>query len=155
MKTVALAFILTLWMAPDSSAQLMNQHGRIPRIGDPMPCIPSDTMMYMIRSAQLAWGCEIVVDGAKFFVGTIDKKRIAYISTEDHLVTTPEGIHVGNRLDDVLHANGSEIIAEPGWGYFSRLPSGWNALYAGVPGLDTVGGSLIRRDSIVARLFQR
>ena len=120
-----------------------------------MPCMPSDTIMYMIKSAQLAWVCEIVVDGAKFVVGTIDKKRIAYISTEDHQIMTPEGIHVGDSFDVVRHANGSEILAEPGWGYFSRLPSGWNAVYSGVPGLDEVGGIPLRRDSIVVRLFQR
>jgi hypothetical protein len=120
-----------------------------------MPCNPADSIQWIIASAQTAQGCEINRDGVRFFVATIDHKRISYISTEDGNFVSPEGIHVGNSRDDVLKAKGTEMIAELGWAYYSKLPSGWCVRYAGMPGVDSLGGQTLHRDSTVVGFFMK
>lgn len=120
-----------------------------------MPCSPSDTVYFIIASAQAARGCEVTIAGEKFFVATIDGKRVTYISTASPEFTTPEGIRVGAKFPDIVRVRGSEIVGEVGWRYFSVLPSGWCAMYSGIPGVDTLGGIVLARDSTVVELFRR
>ena len=125
-----------------------------PRLHDQMPCSQSDTL-WAIAAAQTARGCEVVRGGVKFFVGTIDGKTIAFVSTRDIQFHSPEGIQVGHTHQNVLNAGGSNVSVEPSWGYYSHLPSGWNAKYGGVPGVESVGGIAITRDSVIQELFLR
>jgi hypothetical protein len=97
-----------------------------------MPCNPPDTIQFAISSAQFARGCNAIYSNMKFFVATIDRSHISYISTRDSLFRTPEGIHIGSNLKDVMQAGGNDIIEETGWAYYSRLPSGWRVKYSGI-----------------------
>jgi hypothetical protein len=107
----------------------------LPEIGQRMPCQVSKTNIYMISSAQLSPGCEVKVGGITFFFASNDRNRIVYLSTEDPSFSTPEGIRVGSVLTDVLSSGGGEVLAEGGYAYYCRLPSGWYAQFPGIPGV--------------------
>jgi hypothetical protein len=115
-----------------------------PKVGDVMPCAFSESIHYAISSSQFVYGCEYIFNGINYFVGTIDKSHISYISTTDTLFKSPEGIHVGSTHKDVLKKGGSEIMEEIGFAYLSKLPSGWYVSYSGAPGL----GSKTQIDSL-------
>ncbi len=125
-----------------------------PRLHEQMPPVQSDSL-WAVGSAQTAHGCTILRGSVAFQVGTIDGKTIAFVSTRDRHFSTPDGIRIGDTHWNVLRAGGSPVIEEPSWGYYSRLPSGWNAQYGGVPGIGSVGEVAINRDSVVQELFLR
>lgn len=87
----------------------------------------------MISSAAFAPGCDVVVAGVNFFVASNDGKMIEYIKTSDPGFVTPEGLSVGSSVDDVRRAGGGEVLGEYGWAFYSRLPSGWRAVFSGMP----------------------
>jgi len=131
------------------------QSNNCPTIGQKMPCTPTPSVLYAISSADFAPGCETILFGIKFFLATNDGERICYISTQDPKFKTPEGIHVGDTLKDVLGAGGSMPIEETSWAYYSELPSGWCAQYPGIPGLGKFDGGPPESDSKVVKLFLR
>ncbi len=128
--------------------------GDAPRLRDHMPCSPGLGLL-MIRSAQMSPYCEILCGSNRFLVASNDSNMIIFVSTKETSFHTPEGIRVGDFHSKVLALKGGEIHSEPGWGYYSTLPSGWHVLYGGIPGLDTLNGKPIVRDSVVHELFLR
>jgi hypothetical protein len=66
-------------------------------------------------------------------VASVDGRKVAYVKTSDSHFITPEGLKVGSSLDEVRRAGGSAVVAEAGWAFFSDLPSGWRAMFSGLP----------------------
>jgi hypothetical protein len=89
--------------------------------------------LYVISSAQVAPGCGTVVGGVSYLVASIDGKSIAFIRTSDTGFVTPEGLRIGSSVEDVRRAGGGEVLGEIGWAFYSKLPSGWRAVFSGLP----------------------
>jgi len=104
-----------------------------PVLGGELPCELEDGTRHGVSSAQTARGCEVLADGVRFFVASVDGRKVAYVKTSDSHFITPEGLKVGSSLEDVRGAGGSAVVAEAGWAFFSELPSGWRAMFAGLP----------------------
>ena len=58
---------------------------------------------------------------------------------------------MGDDLGMVRRKGGAEVIGEPGWRYYSELPSGWNAVFPGIPDR----GQTQPQDNRVSELFLR
>jgi hypothetical protein len=140
-------------MLLSSYSQSFLAEARLPKLGQKMPCVPDASKQYAIAQAQLAEGCEAIISDITYFFGTTDHKTIAYISTRDPKFRTPEGIHVGNTLIDVLSVNGGAPIEERGWAFYSILRSGWRAEYPGLPGSGGDFGKAPEQSSKVVKLF--
>lgn len=125
------------------------------KIGEPIPCVVVDSVRWLISSGQLAKGCYKSFNNIDFFFATIDEKTIFFISTKDSNFVTPEGFKIGDCYKIINSKSKSDIIYEPGWGYYSKLPSDWFANY----GLDEASAShhimVINSDSPVFQFFQR
>lgn len=154
---ILFTYCLMLWIAgtsliDDDPAAQDSPH---PQLGDNVRCVLSDTSRFAISRSQFAKGCYTSISAVRFFIGTIDEKVIDFVSTQDLSFRTPEGIHVGCSLRDVLAVGGTDAIEEPSWARFSRLPSGWCARLGEVPGLKIPGLIPTSCDSTVYSLFQR
>ena len=103
-----------------------------PRMGARLPCRPDPGMIYGFSSADMGPGCTVTVDGIRYFVAGY-AGRVAYIRTRDPAFESPEGLTVGASLEQVRAVGGTERIGEVGWAFYSRLPSGWRAEFAGFP----------------------
>jgi hypothetical protein len=126
-----------------------------PTIGEKLPRVPCDARLYMVGSAQLAKSCSTVVGGIPYLIGTVDDSTVCWVSTQDSGFVTPEGVRIGDNFQTVRSKQVTEIMAEPGWAYISRLPSKWYAMYGGIPGVaDSTIVSSWRRDSTVHVLFR-
>ena len=147
----------TLLGAQIAKPQVIHTSSPIPKIGDPIPCHPVDSIVYPIASAQLSGGCEAIYGSITFFLATTDGSTISYISTGDSLFSTPDGVKVGVSYKRVRLLGGSRIIEETGWAYYSRLPSGWCAKYSGFPGGATTDSTyeFAPCDSVVCEVFLR
>ena len=80
--------------------------------------------MTLISSGQLTPYTNIKINDCNFDFVTSDSDTI-YLATKDKRFQTPEGYKVGSRLLELPKAIQSELIKEPGWGYYYKLPSGW------------------------------
>jgi hypothetical protein len=114
-----------------------------------MVCAPVAHITTAISPSQTAAGCTASLAGIHYFLATMDGRTVAFVSTQDALFRTPEGIAIGSSLADVQAAGGSPVVALPGWAYVARLPSGWTAHFPGVPG---VMGVAPTPDSLVWKL---
>ena len=126
-----------------------------PKLGDTLPCIPVDSVRWLIASGQMAQGCDVIYSGIKFFIATIDGKQISFISTRDSNFVSPDGIRVGDNIKKIRAVKGTEIIPEIGWSYYSILPSGWCTRYPGIPEYEMHHITSVSKDSVVFELFQR
>jgi hypothetical protein len=95
-----------------------------------MPCRPEGQQL-VIASAQMSPVCTTRSHDIEFTVAGHGK--VQFVETRDPRFLTPEGIHVGSTLNDVRAVGGSQIRSEPGWRFFSTLPSGWNVAFDGIP----------------------
>ena len=69
-------------------------------------------------------------NGIKYVISVDKNKEINYISTMDKNFMSPEGIRVGNSLQQVLNvADSKNINKEFGWAFFVKLPSGWSVAF--------------------------
>ena len=127
----------------------------IPQVGDPLPCAAVDSIRWLISSSQFAKGCYKTYNNIEFFFASEDGKKIFFISTSDSNFVTPEGFKVGNSFTEINSKVETSIFNERGWGYYSKLPSGWFANYS----LDEASAShhimVINSDSTVYQFFQR
>jgi hypothetical protein len=121
-------------------------------LGVAIPCEADPTQLFLIAASQMSPGCEAVIDESRFYFAANQGGTVAFISTRDPRFFTPEGVSVGSTLKEVLGAGGNEVIAEPGWGFYSRLPSGWAARFSGVPG---VSGAPPNTNSTAVEVFLR
>jgi hypothetical protein len=103
---------------------------REPRIGDKISGYPKSKYRLMIRSAQTDPAYEVSYQGIEFLVTANDDKRISAISTRDARFKTPEGIGVGDTLEQVLKVSQNQLSREPGWAFYVYLKSGWYAAFA-------------------------
>ena len=127
----------------------------MPKIGDPLPCVTVDSIQWLISASQFAKGCYETYNNIEFFFASIDGKIISFISSSDSNFVTPEGFKVGNSFSEINSKVETSIFNERGWGYYSKLPSGWFANY----NLDEASAShhimVINSDSTVYQFFQR
>jgi hypothetical protein len=101
-----------------------------PRLGEKFE-INGPKKLRMIASAQLSPFTEITRGGVKYTVAVDKSGKAIYIDCADKSFRTPEGLGPDATLVQVLSAGGSAVVEEPGWAYYSVLPSGWHALFYG------------------------
>jgi hypothetical protein len=114
-----------------------------------MVCAPVPEISTAISPSQFAAGCTASLAGIQYFLATLDGRTIAFVSTQDALFRTPEGISIGSSLADVQAAGGSPVVEILGWAYVAHLPSGWTVHFPGVPGVTGVAPT---PDSLVWKL---
>jgi len=151
MNSPGVATLMLLACCSCATAQ-PDERASVPRVGAAMPCKVDPGRYYVVASSQTARGCSAVFAGSEFLLATIDERTVSFISTRAPSFRTPEGVSVGQTLAQVQAAGGGDLVDERGWGYFSVLPSGWAALYPGIPG---VKGSPPMAETRVIALFQR
>ena len=127
----------------------------IPSIGDPMPCAVVDSVQWLITSGQFAKGCYKTFNNINFFFATIESNTISFISTTDSNFVTPEGFKVGDCYNKIIPYLKSDIIYEPGWGYYSKLTSGWYANYNVDEACASHNILKLKSDSTVFQYFKR
>lgn len=52
---------------------------------------------------------------------------VYFVSTSDSNLVTPEGVHVGMSFRKASELANNTILYKPGWGYYIKLPCGWQA----------------------------
>jgi len=77
---------------------------------------------------------EAKIAGVAYSVAVDDDNRLIFISTDDPRFQTPEGLSVDSTLEQVLATGARQPIAEKGWAFHTRLPSGWSAAFVSGPG---------------------
>ena len=120
-------------------------------IGGPMPCNPDPSSAVLVAAGRNLPGCLTSVDGVFMAVASEDGGRVAYLATTSQSFQTREEIRIGSSLAEVRAHGGGAVVAEPGWGYYSKLPSGWCARFAGTPGVSAMPVAT----STVVELFRR
>ena len=125
---------------------------RMPSLGDPLPCDPNPALHLLISSAQFAPSCLALLNGVAFDIASDSRSKVVYIGVDDPLYRTPEGIHPGSRLKDVLATGAAEPLPERGWAFHTRMKSGWNAAFVNGP---TMTIEPLPRDSKVKWLYKR
>lgn len=61
-----------------------------------------------------------------------EKNVIDFISTGDNNFKTREGLAIGDtfkKMSKCCHVKEKNVIKLPGWGYYIKLTSGWNAVF--------------------------
>ena len=92
--------------------------------------VQDDTLqVILISSAQLAKAYKIKFEGLEFSIGSDNDDKIVYVGTYDTNFSTPEHISVNSSLSELLAVSNDSLINEPGWAWYSRLPSGWLACF--------------------------
>jgi hypothetical protein len=100
-----------------------------PRPGEKISGYPKwKNVLTMTASGGIQQSYE-VRHGVHYTVATDSAKVIEYVSTSDPAFRTPEGLAAGDTLEKVLAAAKSEVVREPGWAFYVRLPSGWSAAF--------------------------
>lgn len=77
----------------------------------------------------------VSVRGVPFVVAVSSSGTVIYVATTDPAFRTPEDIRVGSALADVLAAGAAAPWPEPGWGFWTSLPSGWHVAFVNGPSL--------------------
>lgn len=121
------------------------------RLGGPMPCDADPSSAVPISAIRSLPACLTTVSGMFFAVASSDGQRVAYIATSAPAFKTREGVRIGMSLREVRSHGGSAVVAEPGWGYYSKLRSGWNARFPGKPGEAPMPDA----DARVSELFRK
>ena len=67
---------------------------------------------------------EAEFEGIEFEVAADDGK-VVYLATRDPRFKTEEGISVDSTLQEVLNAGADLPVEERGWGFYTKLKSGW------------------------------
>lgn len=80
--------------------------------------------MTMVSSGQISPYTTIKIDGCNFDLVTKGNDTI-YLATNDKKFQTPEGYKIGTKFSELPKDTQSDLIKEPGWGYYYKLPSGW------------------------------
>ena len=84
----------------------------------------------IVSSSQISPCFDILVENIEYSIGYNEKNNsITNISTSDFSFYTPEGYKIGDFFYTFSDSLKSELICDRGWGYFIKLPSGWNATF--------------------------
>ena len=101
-----------------------------PALGTPLPACKDSRMHIVAASAQTWPACMVTYAGIEYTVGVDKEGTIHYVGTSDDAFATPEGLRVGSSLAQVVAAGAwTPHHPERGWGYHTRLPSGWSAYF--------------------------
>jgi hypothetical protein len=132
---------------PPPSPQVVSLDA-LPAIGQPLPFQAEPSFLTLVAASQMDFAHQIQVGGIVYTVAVDKEGRVSYLSTSDPSFRTPEGLHVGNDVDEVRAAGGTDFGYEHMAGCSARLPSGWRA------GAEFVALPLICRSQI-SWFFQR
>jgi hypothetical protein len=64
--------------------------------------------------------------GGSYFDLVIEKNDSIYMATSDSLFLTHDKFHVGMTWEEIPSTLRKKLQKETGWGYYIKLPSGWN-----------------------------
>ncbi len=104
-------------------------------LGDKIPAKAIRKMNYvvLVSPSQFQPMWLWTYDGIEYTLGVDEAGFVQFISTKSKLVSTPEGVRIGQRFGDLAHISGVRFTEWPGWGKIAKLPSGWNAAcYSGL-----------------------
>lgn len=101
---------------------------------------------WLVNSSQCYPSTEILVDNISYEIAWEGNGTVFYISTSDSKFETEEGVKINMTLSDILKKTESEVNQMPGWGYYIKLKSGWNAGFS----VDETctGRELVSNDSV-------
>jgi hypothetical protein len=111
---------------------------RLPEIGGALPLEARDRGVHILVDSNIGNASySLRCDGIDFVVCTNTVGIVSYIQTYSKKFMTPEGVHVGMTYGEVTATAENKIRHHLGWGVVVPLPSGWNAGFAEMPGVDT------------------
>lgn len=125
----------------------------LPALDAPFQGSGPPAFLELTRSGSLDPAYSVSVRGVRFVVA-VSRRRgtVVYVGTTAPAFWTPENIRVGNGLADVLAAGAAAPQREPGWGFWTSLPSGWHVGFVSEP--PPTGGPL-SPNATVRWLFRR
>ena len=117
--------------ANSPSTQSLNNKRKSDTVAVARPDIMLDTLsnnpiskMTLVSSGQMSTYKMVKIDDHYFDLVTqgIDT---TYLQTKDKRFKTPEGYKVGTKLSELPSNIKDNLLKEPGWGFYYKLPSGW------------------------------
>lgn len=100
----------------------------VPRLGEQLTITVPSRHHTMASSAQTWPSYDVVAGGVTYTIGVDDSARVRFLATTDRAFRPPEGLKIGDSLEQVRPVVKDESIRlERGWGHFIALPSGWFA----------------------------
>ena len=101
-----------------------------PALGTLLPACKDSRIQIAAASAQTWRACMVTYAGIEYTVGVDKEGTIHFLDTSDPGFATPEGLRVGNSLAQVVAAGAwKPVHPEIGWGYHTKLPSGWSVYF--------------------------
>ncbi len=134
------SLVVFTWLVSGAcaTAQYDRQTGRpsncvelpaLPALGAPFRGYGPPPFGELTRSGSIDDAYSVSVRGVRFVVAVSQSGTVTYVGTTAPAFRTPENIHVGSGLAEVLAAGAAAPLPEPGWGFWTSLPSGWNAAF--------------------------
>jgi len=121
----------------------------LPAVGEQLATpLPKSKTFVLASPSQIYDSHKMTADGIVYTLGVSREGVLRYLETQDESFATPDGVSIGMRLEDLERSFGSPILNEPGFAYFVRLPSGWNAAFYDLHGN-------MPPNATVSLLFQR
>ena len=97
-------------------------------LGMPVPATTVKTDHLLVVAPAQMWPERIwKFDGVEYSLAVDNTGLIQYIATSSKMVSTSEGVYVGQTFADLLRTDGVRVGLWPGWGFVAELPSGWKA----------------------------
>jgi len=97
----------------------------LPNLGDRF-VFPQDWKILAISTGQTAPYNPILINKVKYDVAVDNGNTVIYIGTNDPKFSSPEGLSIGSTLEQVLATGAQYPKEESGWGFHTKLPSGWS-----------------------------
>jgi hypothetical protein len=100
----------------------------LPEIGillDSTIKMTSNNRALMVNGSTISPMITVMFDGSSFDLAWDHSGRVNRISTTDSNFATPEGVKINTTLSDIKKNQQVDIQVTPGWGYYSKLSSGW------------------------------
>lgn len=104
-----------------------NSNISLPNIGDSFILANFKKGLILVNSAQISPCYSIMLNNIRFLIAVSDDDIVNYIYTSDSTFITQDGISTKNTLNDLKEKFGDKLFAEPGFAWYFKLPSGWNA----------------------------
>src|SRR5215470_8157465 len=91
-----------------------------------LPMLP-DTLAF-VSAGSLLPSKTVFIDHIDFTLVKQNQDTL-YLMTHDPGFSTPEGYKVGTKLKELRKDLQKNLQQEPGWGYYTKLKSGWNLAF--------------------------
>jgi hypothetical protein len=105
----------------------------------------------LINSSQSSSFANVYYNNLVFQIAWNRDNKLVYISTSDTNFNTEENIRINMTYNDIQKTQNTSISKIPGWGYYVKLNSGWNAAFC----VDnTCTGRDISRNDTVKWIFK-